>query len=68
MPRLGFEPATPEDSRSALITFTMKDGEKVKRRLVKAKVNARVGAHFIRLSPSVFNDDKDIDRLLEALS
>ena len=37
-------------------------------RLLKAKVNVRVGAHFIRLSPSVFNDDKDIDRLLEALT
>jgi selenocysteine lyase/cysteine desulfurase len=68
LPRLGFEPATPEDSRSALITFTMKDGERVRTRLLKAKVNARVGAHFIRLSPSVFNDDRDIDRLLEALS
>ncbi len=68
MPRLGFEPVTPLDSKSALITFAMKDGEQVQRRLLKAKVNARVAPHYIRLSPSVFNDDKDIDRLLEALS
>ena len=35
---------------------------------MKANINVRLGQHFIRLSPSVYNDMKDIDRLLAALS
>jgi selenocysteine lyase/cysteine desulfurase len=45
----------------------MKDAGPVQERLKRARVNARIGQHFIRLSPSVFNDMADIDRLLEAL-
>jgi selenocysteine lyase/cysteine desulfurase len=68
MPRLGFEPMTPVESKSALISFATKDMRPVTDRLTKAKINARFGSHFIRLSPSVFNDMADIDRLLDALS
>jgi selenocysteine lyase/cysteine desulfurase len=68
MPALGFEPLTPAESKSALITFAMKDAAPVQQRLKHARINARVGRHFIRLSPSVFNDMADVDRLLDALS
>jgi selenocysteine lyase/cysteine desulfurase len=68
MPRLGFEPVTPPGTKSALITFIVKDRRPVFERLQKAKINVRLGAHFIRASPSVYNDLQDIDRLLEALS
>ena len=68
MPRLGFEPVTPPGTRSALITFTFKDRAPVVERLRKANVNTRVGNNFIRLSPSVYNDMADIDRLLAALA
>jgi selenocysteine lyase/cysteine desulfurase len=68
MRSLGFEPLTPAASRSALITFAMKDAAPVQQRLKRARINARVGQHFIRLSPSVFNDMADIDRLLDALA
>jgi selenocysteine lyase/cysteine desulfurase len=68
MPRLGFEPLTPPESTSALISFALKNSKTVQQRLEKAKVNARVAERFIRLSPSVFNDMKDIDKLLEALA
>src|SRR5215470_11704108 len=68
MPRLGFEPITPEGTKSALITFTVKDRQPVLARLQKASINVRLGAHFLRVSPSVYNDMQDIDRLLEALS
>jgi selenocysteine lyase/cysteine desulfurase len=68
MPRLGFSPMTPPGTRSALITFTFRDRASVVERLRKANVNVRVGQNFIRLSPSVYNDMADIDRLLEALA
>jgi selenocysteine lyase/cysteine desulfurase len=64
MPRLGFEPVTPPGTKSALITFTVKDRQPVFERLQKAKINVRLGAHFMRVSPSIYNDLKDIDRLL----
>jgi selenocysteine lyase/cysteine desulfurase len=68
MPRLGFAPLTPPESTSALVSFAVKDYAAVQRRLEKAKVNARVSRRYIRVSPSVFNDMKDIDKLLEALA
>jgi len=68
MPRLGFGPLTPPESTSALITFAVKDYKSVQQRLQKASVNARVSQRYIRISPSVFNDMNDVDRLLEALS
>lgn len=68
MPRLGFEPLTPSESTSALASFAVKDYKAVRERLQKAGVNVRVSPHYIRVSPSVFNDMKDIDKLLEALA
>ncbi len=68
MPRLGFSLLTPPESTSAIISFTMKDRANVIARLKKANVNVRVAEDFLRVSPSVFNDMGDIDKLLEALS
>ena len=68
MPRLGFEPLTPPESTSAIVSFAAKDYKSVQQRLQKASVNARVSQRYIRVSPSVFNDMKDIDKLLEALA
>jgi selenocysteine lyase/cysteine desulfurase len=59
---------TPEGTRSALLTFTFKDRAPLVEKLRKANINVRVGANFIRLSPSVYNDMADIDRLLGALA
>ena len=67
MPKLGFEPLTPDDSRSALISFAVKDAVPLAARLKDAKINVRLGRHFIRVSPSVYNDMSDIDRLLDTL-
>jgi selenocysteine lyase/cysteine desulfurase len=68
MPRLGFEPITPPETTSALISFTVKDPKAVRERLQKAYINVRVSDRFIRISPSIYNDMSDIDRLLETLA
>jgi selenocysteine lyase/cysteine desulfurase len=68
MPRLGFAPLTPAESTSAIMSFTMKDRANVMQRLKRANVNVRVAEDFLRISPSVFNDIADIEKLLEALS
>jgi selenocysteine lyase/cysteine desulfurase len=68
MPRLGFNSITPPESTSAITSFAMKDRANVIERLKKANVNVRVAEDFLRVSPSVFNDMGDIEKLLEALS
>lgn len=68
MPRLGFEPITPAGTKSALITFLVKDRQPVFERLQKANINVRLAAHYLRVSPSVYNDMQDVERLLAALS
>ena len=68
LPPLGFEPMTPLESTSPIVTFAKKDTQEVSRRLRRAKVDISVYEHRVRISPSVYNDQADIDRFLEALS
>lgn len=68
MPRLGLRPVTPPETTSPLISFVFDSGKGVAEKLTRRKINARVGANYLRLSPSVFNDLGDVDRVLEALA
>lgn len=70
IPRLGFQPLTPPESTSSLVAFGLngKDSQPILERMRQRNINVRVGPNFLRISPSVFNDMKDIDKLLEALS
>jgi selenocysteine lyase/cysteine desulfurase len=70
IPRLGFQPLTPPESTSALVSFGLngKNSQAILQRLQQRNINVRVGPNFLRVSPSVFNDMKDIDKLLEALA
>jgi selenocysteine lyase/cysteine desulfurase len=68
--RLGFTPVTPADSTSGNVTFARNrlPESDLPRRLAAARVNVRLGRSWMRLSPSVYNDMKDVDRFLEAIS
>jgi selenocysteine lyase/cysteine desulfurase len=68
LPALGFEPLTPAESRSPIVTFVVKDPEAVAPRLAQARVEVKLEQHYLRISPSVYNDQRDVDRLLNALS
>jgi selenocysteine lyase/cysteine desulfurase len=69
MPRLGFTPITPPETPSALIAFTLPGAERrFAQRLRVAKVSVSLYGDRIRISPSIFNDERDIERLLDALS
>ena len=68
MPRLGFTPQTPAGSTSPIVTFAHHDADGITKKLERANVDVRVAAYWIRISPSVYNDLHDVDRLLEALS
>lgn len=67
MPRLGFEPLTPAGTTGPIVSFAMKDAGRVAARLAKAKITVGDSVNRLRVSPSVFNDQGDVDRLLEAL-
>ena len=70
VPRRGFIPVTTADSTASNVTFARKGlGESdLPRRLVAAKVNARLGRDWMRLSPSVYNDMTDVEHFLEAIT
>ena len=68
LPRLGFASLTPTESRSPIVTFVVKDPDAVVNRLKRAKVEVKVAQHYMRVSPSIYNDQHDIDQLLNALS
>jgi len=70
VPRFGFTPVTPSESTGGNVTFAKKGVYQtdLPKRLESMKINIRFSRHWIRLSPSVYNDMADVDRFLEALS
>jgi selenocysteine lyase/cysteine desulfurase len=70
VPRLGFTAMTPSGSTARNVTF-VRNGlleSDIPRRLAAAGVQVRLASNWMRVSPSVYNDMADIERLLEALS
>ena len=66
--RRGYEPLTPQESRTPLVAFALKDARrKLPPILNKADVRITVSQHRFRASLAVFNDMNDVDRLLAAL-
>lgn len=68
MPRLGFSPMTPRDSRSAIAAFLTADPARVRAQLLKHRIEARLMGHQLRVSPAIHNDEEDLERLFHALA
>jgi selenocysteine lyase/cysteine desulfurase len=69
LPQLGYASITPRDSATALVSFRH-DGntEKLHMKLDAEKITISVAEHHFRISPSVFNDMDDVEKLIGALS
>ncbi len=67
LPALGFEPMTPLESTSPLVAFAIRDTKKLAKKLTAAKIDIAVYPHRIRVSPSLYNDQNDVDALLHSL-
>ena len=69
MPKMGFPSITPRSSQTAVVSFRH-DGnrDELHDKLDAANVTISVASHHVRISPSVFNDMDDMERLLDALS
>lgn len=67
MPALGYPCITPAGNESPIISFAVKDQAATRAKLEKARVIVTHGAHM-RISPSIFNNMADVERLLAALA
>ena len=68
LPERGFDVITPAESRAPMVTCALPDAREVLgKKLSEAKVQITVSKNRFRVTPSVFNDMGDIDRLLNAL-
>lgn len=64
----GYALATPPESRAPILTCVLEDAAgKLRARLAVANVQIMVSRNRFRVTPSVFNDMEDIERLLAAL-
>jgi selenocysteine lyase/cysteine desulfurase len=69
LPPRGYEPLTPRESRTPLVTFACMDARnRILPKLREAGITISVSRNHFRVSPSVFNDMDDIDHLIEVLS
>lgn len=69
LPKLGYHPITPRDNDSPILSFTTPDPAMAMEKLRAAGVH--VAMRFgdkMRLSPSAYNNQDDVTRLLEALA
>lgn len=68
VPKLGFLPLTPAPTPGPNVAFAYKGAAtKFTSVLDQAKIKITVSENHIRISPSVYNDMEDIERLLHAL-
>jgi selenocysteine lyase/cysteine desulfurase len=67
LPKLGFLPLTPSPTPGPTVAFASKGAAaKFNPILAKANIKITVAENHIRVSPSVYNDMEDIERLLSA--
>lgn len=67
LPKLGFLPLTPAESTGHIVSYALPNPGVAQRALMARGIEVTFDQHRMRVSPSVFNDDHDIDLLLETL-
>jgi selenocysteine lyase/cysteine desulfurase len=68
LPGLGYKVITPEEAESSMVVFQAKDLKATAERLRKANIQiTTAGQNRIRVSPALYNNMGDVERLLEHL-
>ena len=66
---MGYKLITPMDAASSIVVVQAKDLRAVQAKLKKADVQVTTaGENRVRISPALYNNMEDIDRLLSALA
>jgi len=69
LPALGFTMITPLSARSSIVTIQAKDLKASMAKLQKANIQVTTaGVNRIRISPALYNEMDDVNRLLSALA
>jgi selenocysteine lyase/cysteine desulfurase len=68
IPKLGHELITPIEARGPIVAFQLNDPVAIEAKLKKANIDVTIADHRMRVSPSIYNDQEDIERLLRALA
>ena len=68
LPKMGYNVITPNDSDGPMVVVSLAGADKIlKPRMDAANIQIALYPDRFRISPSVFNDMADIDKLLGAL-
>lgn len=68
LPRLGYTLITPPESTTPIVACALENArEKIGPRLAKANIRITIVRNRFRLTPSVFNDEADIERFLSVI-
>jgi selenocysteine lyase/cysteine desulfurase len=69
LPAMGYKLITPMDAQSSLVVVQAKNLKGTMEKLRKADVQVtQAGENRVRISPALYNNNEDIDRLLSAMS
>ncbi|MFZ0550819.1 MAG: aminotransferase class V-fold PLP-dependent enzyme [Steroidobacteraceae bacterium] len=69
LPRYGFEALTPDDHRGPYLVFSKEGvGPKYVAALKEAKIYVTLTRNRVRISPSVYNDMADVEKLIRVLA
>ena len=69
LPTMGYRCITPMNNESPIVTFLVKDSKATAERLRKANIELTLRfGNQMRIAVSVFNNNEDVDHLLEALA
>jgi len=67
LPKRGYPLLTPPESRAPIVAVAVHDAQRLAPTLKSASIKVTTRWNHLRISPSVFNDMEDVDRLLAAL-
>lgn len=67
LPRIGFARMTPLDAAAPIATFLARDPDKTRQKLRAANIDVSIENTRIRISPSIYNTEDDIEKLIDAL-
>lgn len=69
LPAMGYPCITPKGNESPIVTFLVKDWKNTAERLRNANIELTLRfGNQMRIAVSVFNNNEDVDRLLQALA